>query len=166
MRLLGYVLTRLGPVALAVLLSLVIVAPALATGPTNDRSHGRVLWARMSGAQEVPGPGDPDGKGIAKITLLPGYGTICFRIRVRALTLPATAAHIHSGDRGVAGPVVIPLGAPDAEGKAKGCVTDVDPALIRDIWMNPRSYYVNVHTSDFPGGAIRGQLHRNNGHNS
>jgi hypothetical protein len=165
MRLLGY-LTRLGPVALAVLFSLVLVAPALAAGPTNDRSHGRVLWARLSGAQEVPGPGDPDGKGIAKITLLPGYGTICFRIRVRNITLPAAAAHIHSGERGVAGPVVVPLGAPDAEGKAKGCVTDVDPALIRAIWTDPRDFYVNVHTSDFPGGAVRGQLHRNNGRNS
>ncbi len=165
MRLLGY-LTRLGPVALAVLLSLVLVAPVLATGPTNDRSHGRILWARMTGAQEVPGPGDPDGRGGAKITLLPGYGTICFRIRVRDITLPATGAHIHSAEQGVAGPVVVTLGAPDAEGKAKGCVTDVDPALINAIWMSPRSYYVNVHTTDFPGGAIRGQLHRNNGRNS
>ena len=165
MRLLGY-LTRLGPVAVAVLLSLVLVAPVLATGPTNDRSHGRVLWARLNGAQEVPGPGDPDGIGIAKIKLLPGYGTICFRIRVRGITLPATAAHIHSGERGVAGPVVVSLDAPNAEGKARGCVTGVDPELIKAIWMNPRSYYVNVHTTDFPDGAIRGQLHRNNGHNT
>lgn len=165
MRLLGY-LTRLGPVALAVLLSLVLVAPVLATGPTSDRSHGRVLWARLTGAQEVPGPGDPDGKGGAMIRLLPGYGTICFRIRVRGISLPATAAHIHAGERGVAGPAVVTLDAPNAEGKARGCVTGVDPELIRQIWMYPRNYYVNVHTSDFVDGAIRGQLHRNNGHHS
>ena len=165
MRLLGY-LKRLGPAVLAILLTLVLVAPVLASGPTNDFARGRVLWARMTGAQEVPGPGDPDGKGIAKITLLPGYGTVCFRIRVRNITLPATAAHIHPGERGVAGPVLIPLGAPDASGKVRGCTTDVDPAVIRDIWSNPRSYYVNVHTSDFPAGAVRGQLHRNNGRNS
>ncbi len=165
MRLLGY-LKRLGPMVLAILLTLVLVAPVLATGPTNDRAHGRVLWARLTGAQEVPGPGDPDGKGMAKITLLPAYGTVCFRIRVRGVTLPAAAAHIHPGERGVAGPVLIPLGAPDASGKVRGCVTDVDPDVIRAIWMNPRSYYVNVHTSDFPDGALRGQLHRNNGRNS
>jgi hypothetical protein len=165
MRLLGY-LKRLGPAVLAVLLTLVLVAPVLATGPTNERSHGRVLWARMTGAQEVPGPGDPDGKGIAKITLLPAEGTVCFRIRVRGITLPAAAAHIHPGVAGVAGPVVVPLGAPDASGKVRGCTTGVDPDLIRDIWANPRSYYVNVHTSDFPAGAVRGQLHRNNGRNS
>lgn len=162
MRLLGY-LTRLGPVAVAVVLTLVLVAPVSAH-PSDSRSH-RVVWAHMNGAQEVPGPGDPDGKGGAKITLLPGYGTICFRLRVKDITLPAAAAHIHAGAWGVAGPVVVSLGAPDAEGKAKGCTTGVDPVLINDIAMHPHNYYVNVHTSDFPDGAVRGQLHRNNGHN-
>lgn len=160
MRLLGY-LTRLGPIAAAVVLSLALVAPTSAH-PWDTRPHTRVLWANMNGAQEVPGPGDPDGKGGAKITLLPRYGTICFRLRVRGITLPADAAHIHLGAWGVAGPVVVALGAPDAEGRAKGCTTGVDPELIKDIGMNPRNYYVNVHTSDFPDGAVRGQLHRNN----
>lgn len=163
MRLLGY-LTRLGPVAAAVVLSLVLAAPALANGRSNDRPHTRTLWAYMNGAHEVPGPGDPDGRGAARITLVPGYGTICFRIRVKDITLPATAAHIHSGAFGVAGPVVVPLGPPDADGKVKGCAAGLDPDLIRDIGRHPRSYYVNVHTSDFPAGAIRGQLHWNNRH--
>jgi hypothetical protein len=164
MRLLGYCLTRLGPVALAVVIGLVLVAPVAAHDRSSDRPHTRTLWAYMTGAQEVPGPGDPDGKGGARITLLPGYGTICFAIRVKDITLPATAAHIHAGARGIAGPVVVALDAPAANGRAKGCVTGVDPDLIRDIGTNPRSYYVNVHTSEFPDGAIRGQLPRNNGH--
>ena len=162
MRSLGY-LTRLGTVAVAVALSLVLVAPTSAH-PSDSRHHSRVLWAHMNGAQEVPVPGDPDGKGGAKITLLPRYGTICFRLRVKDITLPADAAHIHAGAWGVAGPVVVALGAPDAEGKAKGCTTGVDPELIKDIGRHPRMYYVNVHTSDFPDGAVRGQLHWNNGH--
>jgi hypothetical protein len=163
MRLLGYV-ARLGPLALVVVLSMVLVAPTFAHGRSNDRPHARILWAFMNGAQEVPGPGDPDGKGGAKITLLPRHGTVCFAIWVKDITLPATAAHIHAGAWGVAGPAVVTLGAPDAEGMAKGCATGVDPELIKDIGRYPRMYYVNVHNTDFPGGAVRGQLHWNNGH--
>ena len=58
---------------------------------------------------------------------------------------------------GVAGPIVVPLGAPDANGVAEGCTTG-DPAVLTRIQNNPAGFYVNVHTSDFPQGAIRGQL--------
>ena len=149
MRLLGY-LARLGTVAVVVALSLVLATSALAAG--------RPLFAAMTGAQEVPGPGDPDGTGSVRLTLNQGRGTICYRIHVENITLPASAAHIHSGAFGVAGPVVVTLGAPDATGVATGCVTGVDHALIRAIRQHPRQYYVNVHTTDFPGGAVRGQL--------
>ena len=40
---------------------------------------------------------------------------------------------------------------------ATGCV-NVDPAVAQQILDNPGDFYVNVHTSDFPNGAIRGQL--------
>ena len=41
---------------------------------------------------------------------------------------------------------------------ASGCTTGVDPALVKDIRKNPENYYVNVHSSVFQPGAIRGQL--------
>jgi CHRD domain len=43
---------------------------------------------------------------------------------------------------------------------ANGCVEDVNPGLIDDIANHPGAYYVNIHTSRFPGGAIRGNLER------
>jgi hypothetical protein len=104
----------------------------------------------------VAGPGDPDGSGTAAVRLNLGQGEVCFELVVSGIA-PATAAHIHVGPAGVAGPVVVGL-APPTSGTSSGCVTDVSPELIKVITQNPQSYYVNVHNADFPAGALRGQL--------
>jgi hypothetical protein len=118
---------------------------------------GRQLTATLTGAAEVPGPGDADGSGTASVRLRLGQGQICFRLTAAGITLPAAAAHIHVGLPTEAGPIVVPLVPPDATGVSSGCV-NVARTLVRAILTNPSGYYVNVHTSDFPAGAIRGQL--------
>jgi hypothetical protein len=118
-------------------------------------SGGRPLTTTLTGAAEVPGPGDPDGSGVAKILLNQGQSEVCFELTVEGIA-PATAAHIHVGGVGVAGPVVVAL-SPPTNGSSSGC-TNVDPVLIKDIRQNPASYYVNVHNTPFPAGAVRGQL--------
>jgi hypothetical protein len=118
---------------------------------------GRKFTTTLSGAAEVPGPADPDGTGTATITLNPGTGQVCWEISVSGITLPATAAHIHEAPGGVAGPVDVPLSAPDASGFASGCAR-VDRAEILEIIQHPEEYYVNVHNVDYPAGALRGQL--------
>ena len=129
-------------------------ADRLAAAPQG----GTVLTATLTGEQEVPGPGDPDGTGFARITLNQGLGEVCWTITASDITLPATAAHIHEGEAGVAGGIVVTLSPPDETGTSSGCTTGVDRALIKDIRQNPSAYYVNVHTTDYPAGAIRGQL--------
>ncbi|MEO6351260.1 MAG: CHRD domain-containing protein [Candidatus Limnocylindrales bacterium] len=119
---------------------------------------GRPLVANMTGTNEFPGPGDPDGTGTARLTLNQGQGQICFTITVQNITLPATAAHIHPGTAGTANPPIVSLAPPDATGNSSGCATGVSKALVKAIRQNPAAYYVNVHTTDFPGGAVRGQL--------
>lgn len=82
----------------------------------------------------------------------------CYTLKVRDLTVPATAAHIHVGPQGMAGPVVIPLIVPAAtDFETSGCAT-ADEGLLSAIEADPRAYYVNVHTATYPGGEVRGQL--------
>ena len=118
---------------------------------------GQPFVTALEGENEVPITGDLDGTGTATLTLNRGTGEVCWHIAVADITLPASAAHIHEAPAGVPGPVVVTLGAPDASGVSTGCTT-ADRALVKDIAKNPSEYYVNVHNSDFPGGALRGQL--------
>lgn len=137
--------------ALALLLATVVMA-------TSGSTEGRPLSATLTGPEEVP-PGDPDGSGTAHVTLNQGRGQVCFELAVEDIAT-ATAAHIHVGPAGVAGAIVIPLTAPNADGTSSGCVEDVDPDLIKAIRQNPENYYVNVHNAEYPPGAVRGQLSR------
>ena len=66
--------------------------------------------------------------------------------------------------KGVSGPIVIPSGlAPftddDGAGNITTVVTGIDPVLLQAILDDPRGYYVNLHTSVYPAGALRDQLH-------
>jgi CHRD domain-containing protein len=114
----------------------------------------------MSGAEEcnasgVCNQGDPDGSGLARITLNAGQATVCWELTAMNIA-PATAAHIHEAPVGRPGPIVVPL-SPPTSGSSSGC-TAANPALIADIIENPEKYYVNVHNAEYPAGAIRGQL--------
>lgn len=123
----------------------------------DDVNGGRPLRAQLTGSAEAPGPGDDDGTGSAELALNQGQGRICYQISVSNIEA-ANAAHIHSGESGVPGPVVVPLMAPSAiSGTSSGCA-DVDKDLVKAIRQNPEKYYVNVHNASFPNGAIRGQL--------
>jgi hypothetical protein len=140
--------------AAVLVLSLSLIAATMPTDKTITVVRFRVP---MTGAAEAPGPGDPDGTGTALIKIAPEVGRVCWTLKVANITLPATAAHIHIAPAGSPGPVVIPLSAPGADGKAVGCAS-ADKALLKAIIANPAAYYVNVHNVDFPGGAVRAQL--------
>ena len=102
--------------------------------------------------------GDPDGSGSALITVNPGQREVCWQLTVSGIALPATAAHIHRAPTGVRGGIVVPLTAPGVSGTSTGCVANLDRALLQEIITSPESFYVNVHSSEFLLGAVRGQL--------
>ena len=139
-----------------VLLVLILGALFAAIGSVAADDGGRRFSTTLTGAAEVPGPGDPDGSGTAVIRLNHGQGEVCFELEVSGI-VPATAAHIHVGPADVAGPVVVGL-TPPTNGSSSGCVSGVSPDLIKAIIQNPDAYYVNVHNAEYPAGALRGQL--------
>ena len=120
-------------------------------------------FAVLTGGAEIgedgkAAAGDPDGRGSATV-IVHGGGKVCFAIIVTGISKPV-AAHIHSGRAGSAGDVVVPLTQPAAgnPGTSSGCVSGVKASLIAAMTKDPDGFYVNVHTGDYPGGAVRGQL--------
>jgi CHRD domain-containing protein len=115
------------------------------------------LVASLTGANEVPGPGDPNGQGAAGIVMKPGK--VCFGLVASDIGAPI-AAHIHKGAAGTAGDPVVTFTAPFSRGpffSAAACVKAKN-SVINAILKDPAGYYVNIHTKAFAGGAIRGQL--------
>ena len=144
--------TALVTAAAAAATAALVAMPAAA----HDDGGGPVFGhgAALTGAAEIPGPGDPDGAGLARVALDPRAGRACLRLDLADIAAPA-AAHIHEGPTGVAGPIVVDFTATLAGDE---CVEGVDPALLKRIRTNPAAFYVNVHNARFPTGAIRGQL--------
>jgi hypothetical protein len=123
--------------------------------------EGRPLSTTLTGAAEVPGPGDADASGTAFVTLNQGEGAVCFDLSWAGIDGTVVASHIHAAPVGVAGPVVVPLFtgvALSGTDSASGCVAGVSEELIKAIRHDPAGYYVNIHSTVFPAGAVRGQL--------
>jgi hypothetical protein len=148
---------------LAAIVALALAGPASGAKLGGADQGGRLFTTTLSGAEEVDpitgdlGAGDPDGSGLATLTVNPGQSEVCYELSVEDILLPAIGAHIHVGNAGENGPVVVPLNPPDASGVSGGCA-EVSRGLAKAIIQDPDAYYVNVHTTDFPNGAIRGQL--------
>ncbi|MDP3677293.1 MAG: CHRD domain-containing protein [Novosphingobium sp.] len=111
------------------------------------------LTAVLLGELEVGDDGDPDGKGSATIDI--AGSKLCFDVEYRRLA-PVTMAHIHAGAAGKTGDPVVTLKL-DPDEYIKGCTT-VTPAVAAALLAAPGDHYVNVHTTELPKGAIRGQL--------
>jgi hypothetical protein len=138
------------PVAITLALSAVL-AISMATASAQAAFTARIA---LTGAAEAPGPGDPDATGEAKILLVPANGLVCWQLSWSGIDGDVTAAHIHGPAAvGVPAGVLVPLSVDPA----KGC-TRADPELVSTIAGDPANYYVNIHSTVFPAGAIRGQL--------
>lgn len=136
-------------IALATVASLALAGGVLAAETT--------LTADLAGVTEGENPGNPDGSGSATVTLDPDTGEVCWDMTAEDIGA-VSQSHIHTGAEGVSGGVLIPLDVDGFDGTTEGCTSDVAAADIQMVLDNPAGFYVNLHTADFPAGAIRGQL--------
>ena len=141
--------------------SLILAASALSLGACETlqediaETTADTYRAWLTGANEVGG-GDPDGFGEAEITVSDILGQVCWDLNNIQNIGPITAAHVHFGAAGTDGPPVFTL-RPTDNGNYKGCASGSEWTQDQ-IEDNPQEFYVNVHTSEYPAGAIRGQL--------
>jgi CHRD domain-containing protein len=136
-------------VIIAALLAFLAVA---GTPASAEKTHGDKFMAHMTGDQETPDKGDPDGRGRADVNVDSGRGELCYVFTYDGV-MPPDKAHIHRGAKGTSGDVVVNLD-PNKSGQ---CVKPSE-ALMEEIKSNPSGFYVNLHSSEYPKGSIRGQL--------
>lgn len=159
-----------GSLALLLVGVLVAVAPAR-DGNGNGKRH---IAAGLDGFQEVP---SISTAAHGKVKVKVNGSSIRYKLRYRGFDSPVAAAHIHLGQEGVNGGIAAFLcggdGKPDCpqgEGKVSGTIVAADVRAIAaqglaedDIGALIRALkagftYANVHSQDFPGGEIRGQI--------
>ena len=156
----------IGIVAIGILCMLIIGTSPLTLQLAAQESEQK-FSAKLSGKEEVPSNESPStGFAWVKIT----DDKIGYEVNVTDMD-KVNAAHIHLAEAGKNGPVVLTLfkGGPteqvngtvgeanvtasNLEGPMKGKnVTDLVTAIKNG------TTYINVHTTDFPDGEIRGQL--------
>jgi hypothetical protein len=147
--------TFVASIAAVVLLVTLTAGAALAARPVF------VFQTVMTGAAEVPGPGDSDAIGHATVMIRPADDSVCWVLSWNRIDGTVVAAHIHgpATDAQFAPPIVtffqgVPHGGTDTD---RGCTTSA--AWADAIAADPGLFYVNVHSApDFGPGAIRGQL--------
>lgn len=159
---------------------LMLIAIAMFTTVTAQAGPGNKTHfkARLAGAFEVP-PVETETRGMAKFRFNRDFSYMYFTLVVREGigVLGANGAHLHCAPAGENGPVVVALAGESMPGFDGTLVlragvtdanvagdTDCGPSLL-DLAesMLEGNVYVNVHTSDFPAGEVRGQLKGNNG---
>lgn len=137
-----------------------LVLAALAGGSSAAFAEVQVFTVHL-----VPS-GDPDGSGVATLRLQSDEELVCYSIVVRNIGAPTEpipgvgSAHIH-GALPLQG-IAIDL---DTVFRATGTSTYIatdcvsaDSDTIDAVLANPELFYLNVHTAQFPAGAVQGSL--------
>jgi hypothetical protein len=160
-------------------LGIAALTVSLSSATAHDNRHRQnVVRALLLGVNETPSVSTP-ASGRLRAVLDEDSGLITFTLSYEDLTAPPSVAHIHFGERHTAGGVMVFLcggggqpACPASPAEITGSITAtnvVGPAAqgittgqFEKVFAAIRSgaAYANVHTSNFPGGEIRGQLGR------
>ena len=135
----------------SVLLLLIVIGVGSCKKSDTVMVNNKVTFtAALTGASETP----------ANASTATGTGTFSYDKTTYILTgtvtftgISPTGAHIHKGALGVAGGVIFPLGTTSPISFTSPVLDATQQA---DLLAN--LYYVNIHSTAFPAGEIRGQL--------
>jgi Cu/Zn superoxide dismutase len=127
---------------------------ALAIAAVSSARSSVAVTAKLSAAQEIPKQTVKNTKAHGAFTATLTGRKLKWKLTFAGLTGAATAAHIHAGAMGKAGPVIVALCGPCKSG-ASGTAT-ISAAVLNKI--DKHLAYVNVHTAKNPAGEIRGQV--------
>ncbi len=108
--------------------------------------------ATLDGTQEVP-PTGALGTGTASITYNDVSNALGWNIAYSGLTVPPSASHFHHGSVGISGPVKVPIPVSPSPLIGNNILSPADEGLLLAGDM-----YINIHTTTFPPGEIRGQV--------
>lgn len=171
----------------------IILAMAVA-GLAGSVAHAQEFSTRLSGFNEVPAAIFSPGSGTLELSLDRETNSLNFTLSYAGLSSSVTQAHIHFGQRHVAGGIMVffcsnlgngPAGTPacpQGDGTVSGTITangvvgptvqNVQPGDFNAVIaaLTNDTSYANVHTTNFPAGEIRGQVrsgsrHDNRGNN-
>lgn len=155
---------RFGACLVSVTSILALAGPAFAAHETSAAYQpGNSRFSIQLSGNDVPEGGDPDGQGSATLDLNPQEEMACFTINWSRLDGEVTALHLHVAAAGSEGPHWIDFfndqRFPGGQDNRAGCVpTPRDK--IEAVISGPADYYLNVHSTAFEKGAIRGQLNQ------
>jgi hypothetical protein len=166
--------TKTNPVfMLSTAFAAIIIMSVTAAGLINSASAQQEFTIKLSGSNEVP-PVNTAGTGMATFQLSPDGKSLKYELDLMNMK-GVMGAHIHSGKAGENGPVVAglfnaamtgpPTGAVNGQ-LSKGTITSVDlkgPLADKQIpylvhLLKTGGAYINVHTSQYQNGEIRGQV--------
>jgi CHRD domain len=138
--------------AFAIAASLAVLGLLGITSPAG--ADTKTYTAALSAAEETPTPGPAGGSGKATITIDLAAKTLCYDVTWSKEVGTPSAGHIHRGPKGLNGPIVVQF---DLPARPKACL-QVDGTVLSQLAGDPGGHYVNVHSSQYPNGAARGQL--------
>jgi hypothetical protein len=139
-----------GVVAVAVALAI----PMLAVGATGITGH-------LTGSEVVnPNGGDPDGSANITMRVNRVKGRVCFVLTYKKLSGHVTGAFLHKGAEGDIARPIVTLFEGDHASPVQACVHDLRDRIVKRLKRKPQAHYVDVDTSTYPDGAVRGQLSR------
>jgi hypothetical protein len=136
-----------------IMLAAPLLGLGLAATPVQAAPAAMTTYHATLAASNEKSPGPAGGTGAATIEADAATGQVCSTLTWSKEVGTPSAAHIHQGPAGTDGPIVVVLTASGG----RNCVPAAPP-LIQGIASNPSGYYVNIHTNQFPNGAVRGQL--------